>query len=343
MVKRTAALLLLLSVAFCAVGCKSGGSVDEEIKLPIYGAEEIRYEVAVAQYMDISQTEGMGAVIGYPYAEYLYYPADAQVISYEAVNNREMKQGDVIAELDSSALDYEINNQQTIVNTAYAASLSGGESERLQYQIEQSRLEMLLAEKESYIIRAPYDCVVTSVNRSAAGSTVVQGDVCCTVAKPEEISVYIEDGDAAKFHFGQAVIVKIDGKEYDAVVAMAPDCAPATADGSAANRAAFALGEGVIEAIREENPVALTAGWATVYLTECKKNVLAVPTSAVNVSGSGSSATVTIVDGEERYKLPVTVGASYGGYTEIRDGISEGDIVLAEGSGLYTTDLAAQQ
>lgn len=341
MIKRMAALLLLLSVALCAVGCKDGGSVDEEIKLPIYGAEEIRYEVAIAQYMDISQTEGMGAVIGYPYAEYLYYPADAQVISYEAVNNRELKQGDVIAELDSSGLDYEISNQQTIVNTAYTASLSGGESARLQYQIELSRLEMLLAEKESYTIRAPYDCVVTSVNRSAAGSTVVQGDVCCSIARPEEISVYIEGGDAAKFHFGQAVTVKIDGKEYDAVVAMAPDCAPATADGSAANRAVFLLGDGVIEAIREENPVALTAGWATVYLTESKKNVLAVPSSAVNISGS--SATVTIVDGEERCKLPVTVGASYGGYTEIRDGISEGDIVLAEGSGLYTTDLAAQQ
>lgn len=341
MVKKTVALLLLLSVALCAVGCKSGGSVDEEIKLPIYGAEEIRYEVAIAQHMDISQTEGMGAVIGYPYAEYLYYPADAQVISYEAVNNRELKQGDVIAELDSSGLDYEINNQQTIVNTAYATSLSGGESERLQYQIEQSRLEMLLAEKESYTIRAPYDCVVTSVNRSSAGSTVAQGDVCCAVAKPEEISVYIEGSDAAKFHFGQAVTVKIDGKEYAATAVMAPDCAPATADGSAANRAAFLLEDGVIETIREENPVALTAGWATVYLTEGKKNVLAVPDSAVNTSGS--SATVTLVDGEERYRLPVTVGVSYGGYTEIRDGISEGDIVLAEGSGLYTADLAAQQ
>lgn len=341
MVKKTAALLLLLSVTLCAVGCKSGGSVDGEIKLPIYGAEEIQYEVAAAQYMDISQTEGIGAVVGYPYAEYLYYPADAQMISYEAVNNRELKQGDLIAELDSSGLDYEISNQQTIVNTAYTASLSGGESERLQYQIEQSKLEMLLAGKESYTIRAPYDCVVTSVNRSTAGSTVTQGDVCCSIAKPEEISVYVEGSDAAKFHFGQAVTVKIDGKEYDAVVAMAPDCAPETADGSAANRAAFVLEDGVIEAIREENPVALTAGWATVYFTESKKNVLAVPDSAIN--SSGSSTTVTIVDGEERYRLPVTVGVSYGGYTEIRNGISAGDIVLAEGSGIYTTDLTAQQ
>lgn len=341
MVKKIAALLLLLGVVFCAAGCKGGGSVDEEIKLPIYGAEEISYEVAIAQYMDISQTEGIGAVIGYPYAQYLYYPANAQVISYEAVNNRSLKQGDVIAELDSSALDYEINNQQTIVNTAYTASLSGGESERLQYQIEQSRLEMLLAEKEGYTIRAPYDCVITSSNRAAAGSTVAQGDVCCSVAKPEEISIYVEGGDAAKFRFGQAVKVKIDGKEYDAVVAMAPDCAPATADGSAASRAAFVLDDGVIEAIREENPVALTAGWATVYFTEKKDNVLAVPNSAVSSSGSGN--TVTIVDGVERYRLPVTVGVSYGGYTEIRDGIAEGDIVLAEGSGLYTADLAAQQ
>ncbi len=342
MIKKAVALLLSLGMVVCAAtGCSSDSAAEEEIKLPIYGAEEISYEVAVAQYMDITQVESMGATIGYPYADNLYYPADAQVISYNAVKGRDVLEGDILAELDSADLDYEISNQQTIVNTAYAASLSGGQSAVLQYQIEQNKLDMMLEEKESYIIRAPYDGVITSINRSAAGDRITGGDVCCSVAPADKIEIYIDGSDAEKFRFGQDVVVKIDGVRYDATVAMAPDVAPATASGSAARRAVFKLEDGVLDTIREENPLAITAGWATVYLTTEKKNVLAVPDAAVK--STGTSTSVTIVDGEERYRLPVTVGASYGGYTEIRDGIAMGDIVMADGSGLFTTDIQQEQ
>lgn len=341
MIKKAAALLLSIGMTVCvATGCSGGTVAEEEIRLPIYGADEISYEIAVAQYMDITQKESMGATIGYPFADNLYYPADAQVISFNAVKGRDVLAGDVLAELDSADLDYEISNQQTIVNTAYAASLSGGQSAKIQYQIEQNKLDMMLKEKESYIIRAPYDGVITSINRSAAGDQIAGGDVCCSIAPVDKLEIYIDGGDASKFRFGQDVIIKIDGVEYEATVAMAPDVAPATASGAAAKRAIFKLGEGVMDTIREENPLAVTAGWATVYLTTQKKNVLAVPDAAVRSTGTTTS--VTVVDGEERFRLPVTVGVSYGGYTEIRDGISAGDVVMADGSGLFTTDLVQQ-
>ena len=70
------------------------------------------------------------------------------------------------------------------------------------------------------------------------------------------------------------------------------------------------------------------------YVTTERKNVLAVPDSAVKSGGSESF--VTLVDGTERYKLKVTTGVSLGGYTEILNGISAGDIVLARGSGNYS-------
>ncbi len=338
MFRKAAALAAVLGLVICtATGCSSGNAAEEEIRLPIYGAEEISYEVAVAQYMDITAKDSMGATIGYPYADILYYPADAQVISFNAVKGRNVAEGDVLVELDSADLDYEISNQQTIVNTAYAKYLSGGESARLQYQIEQNKLDKMLQEKESYIIRAPYDGVITSINRSSAGDRIEGGSVCCTVAAADSVEIYIEGGDASKFRFGQEVIVKIDGIEYKATVAMAPDVAPATASGNAAKRAIFKLDDGVLDKIREENPIAISAGWATVYLTTEKKNVLAVPDAAIKSTGTVTS--VTIVDGEERFRLPVTVGVSYGGYTEILNGISAGDIVMAEGSGTYSTEL----
>ncbi len=327
-------IVAILSSAVLLTGCSGGSEVMQEIVLPIYGADTISYEVAEAKYMDISEPQSMGAIIGYPYATYLTYPSSVQVTEWNVVKNREVTEGEVLAVLDSAELDYEINNQQTIVNAAYTNALSGSQTAQLQYQVEQSKLDMLLAQKEKYTLRAPYDGIISYAKRAAVGTDVEQGDVCCAVSETDRVAVYIEGGDANKVRFGQEVIVKIDGIEYPATVAAAPDTAPATASKNALNRAVFDLGDGVLEKINEENPLAIAAGWATVVVTTERKNVLAVPDSAIK--SSGSEYYVTVVDGEERFKLYVTIGKQLGGYTEIINGISEGDIVMAEGSGMFT-------
>lgn len=328
--KELGAPALALAAALMLSGCSKGGA-DEEIKLPIYGAEEVAYEIAEARYMDLSDSSTVAAVIGYPYSVYLSYPAEALVTRFDISNNMEVKKDQVLAELDSSALDYEINNQQTILNSAYANSLSGGIAAQLQYKIESSRMEMLLAEKESYTIRAPFDGVITSINHVTEGDTAEKGALCCSVSEADKVTVYVEGSDAANFRFGQKVQVKIDGDMYDAVTVEAPDTAPDTASG--ANRAVFKLGEGVFDEIERKNPLAITAGWATIYVTEERKNVLAVPDAAIKTRGT--QAYVMLVDGEERYKLNVTTGKQLGGYTEIINGISEGDVVMAQGSGVF--------
>ncbi len=331
--KYISALSALLVSATLLTGCSGSSDINAEIVLPIYGADTIRYEIAEAKYMDISDSQSMGAIIGYPYATYLTYPSTAQVTEWNVVKNREVAQGDILAVLDSSELDYEINNQQTIVNAAYTASLSGSKTAQLQYQVEQSRLDMLLAEKEKYTLRAPYDGIISYAKRATVGKEVEGGDVCCAISETNRVAVYMDGGDAQKVRFGQKVIVKIDGIEYPATVAAAPDTAPPTASKGALNRAILDLGEGVLEKINEENPLAIAAGWATVIVETERQNVLAVPDSAVKASGSQHY--VSVVDGEERFKLYVTIGKQLGGYTEIINGISEGDIVMAEGSGTF--------
>ena len=331
---KKAATAALLICAVLLSGCSGKGNKDAEIQLPIYGAESVRYEIAEAKYMDISETQSMGVTIGYPYAVYLTYPADALVMSFNALKGRTVTEGEVLAELDSSGLDYDISNQQTIVNAAYQSSLTGGKAAQLQYEIEQMKLDMMLAEKDSYTIKAPFDGIVSQVQAVTEGSEISAGTLCCAVSELSKTEVYLEGGEASRFHYGQQVRIKIDSDYYDATVAQAPDYAPATAYGSSAGRVVFDLGDGVMDKILQENAMAVSAGWATVYVTTERKNVLAVPNSAVKTSGGESY--VTLLDGEERYKLKVTVGASLGGYTEILNGISEGDVVIAEGSGVFT-------
>lgn len=328
--KKTAAALLAAITLF--TGC-SRGNTSGEIQLPIYGAAAVQYEIAEAKYMDLSETQSTGVTIGYPYAVYLTYPGDALVKSFNALKGRSVTKGEALAELDSSDLDYDISNQQTIVNAAYQASLSGSRADQLQYEIEQLKLDQMLEEKDSYTIRAPFDGIITFTRAATEGSTVTGGAVCCAVSEVSRTEVYVDGG--SQFRFGQKVQIRIDNTTYDATVVQAPDTAPSEASGNAAKRTVFQLDNNAMEQVLVDSAMAVSAGWATVFVTTERKNVLAVPDSAVKSSGTENY--VTLVDGEERFKLKVTVGASLGGYTEILDGISAGDIVMAEGSGEFTS------
>lgn len=328
--KKTAAAALAAITFF--TGC-SRASTSGEIQLPIYGASAVQYEIAEAKYMDLSETQSIGVTIGYPYAVYLTYPGDALMKSFNALKGRTVTKGEVLVELDSSDLDYDISNQQTIVNAAYQTSLSGSRADQLQYEIEQLKLDKMLEQKEAYTIKAPFDGIITLTKAASEGSTVTGGAVCCAVSEVSKTEVYLDGG--SQFRFGQKVQVRIDNTSYDATVVQAPDTAPSGASGSAAKRTIFQLDNNAMEQVLNDSAMAVSAGWATVFVTSERRNVLAVPDSAVKSSGTENY--VTLVDGKERFKLKVTVGASLGGYTEILDGISAGDIVMAEGSGEFIT------
>lgn len=331
--KKTGAAFVL-AVAVLVSGCSGRQVTGGEIQLPIYGgADEVSYEVATAQYMDLSETVSTGVTIGYPYAVYLTYPADALVMSFNALKGRTVTEGEVLAVLDSSDLDYDISNQQTLVNAAYQSSLSGGSAAQLQYEIELKELDMLLAEKEKYTIKAPFDGIITQVTAVSEGSQVQADKLCCAVSEIDRTAIYLDGAGTSQFRFGQEVRIKVDNEMYDAVVVAAPDSAPATAYGTSAGRVIFDIGEENMQKLLTESAMAVSAGWATVYVTTERKNVLAVPDSAIKSGGSESY--VTLVDGTERYKLKVTTGVSLGGYTEIINGITQGDVVIAEGSGEF--------
>lgn len=185
--KKTAAALL--AAITLLTGC-SRGDASGEIQLPIYGASAVQYEIAEAKYMDLSETQSIGVTIGYPYAVYLTYPGDALVKSFNALKGRTVTKGEVLAELDSSDLDYDISNQQTIVNAAYQSSLSGSRADQLQYEIEQLKLDKMLEEKESYTIKAPFDGIITLTKAVTEGSTVTEGAVCCAVSEISKTEVY---------------------------------------------------------------------------------------------------------------------------------------------------------
>lgn len=318
---------VLLGICLFA-GCSQNQNVDKEIKLPIYDETEISYNTYTVQYDDISETTNIGAFIGYPYAVYYNFPRAGTVISTNVKKGQSVKQGDVLAVVDSSGLDYEITNQTIKTQAALNnASATGSTLDSLTYQIEQKSLELLNYEKSLYELKAPFDGIITDVKRFAEGDQVDNETYFCGLAKTDEVYVYATD-KTSNLRFGMDVRVKIGTDYYDGTLVSAPDMAPSGASQTAKSLAIVDLGDAVKE-VREKDPSMIEAGWATIYAKTAERNhVLVVPDSAVKTYG-GKSYVTLLLDGE-RINMNISIGASLGGYTEVVSGISEGDIVIID-------------
>lgn len=97
------------------------------------------------------------------------------------------------------------------------------------------------------------------------------------------------------------------------------------------------LGETVYStfAIEDDSDAAVGDFAVIVVIEDCRRDVLAVPESAV--SRSGLQHYVYVKDGENSVKTPVTIGMSDDVYTEIRSGLSEGDQVLVKNTNLLAS------
>lgn len=324
MLRKIGIMLLIAAFALCLSGCESE-RVGEEIKLPILEGEGEGYNTAVVEKRDFVETKSIGGSVGYVYAEALLTVAESNILEYNAKKNQPFKEGEVIAVFDSSALDYEYKNQKILVDDAYSAyTASGSELSRLKYEQERLKLDLIQYKIDRYTIRAPYDCVIASAKGFQIGSVVGAGEEVCSVARPDEIYVYTNDS-VNLFSTGRTVKLKFGtDKSYDGKIVMTPEGSGRKSGLNSAVIIKFEDGE--LEKVLDEVGNIVSSGWATIIVTAVEKyNTLAVPADAI-MQYSGS--TYCYLSGKNgRARIPVEVGETYGSYTIIGSGLTEGDII----------------
>lgn len=320
--------VLAASVLFCA-SCGTREAVDAEIRIPILSdGSAAEYRIVSVTFGDLEQTSNIAGNIGYLFADQLFTETESNLIEYCAERGERLSAGDPIAVFDSSSLDYDYNNQKALADSAYADYLSSGsEAARLSYEIETKKLEYLEYQRDQFTIRAPYDCVVTAVERGLeVGSVVPEGTLVCTVAKEDEVYVYTTENTSA-FRTGMPVKVKFGSSgEYSCRVITVPEEGARNGRGSVNPNACAVLGfeEGELERLIAEVDNVLTAGWATLIVPTVQKyDVMLLPEEAVkNFSGS---TYCSLMDGGRRVRIPVEVDGVYNGTAVILSGVSVGD------------------
>lgn len=321
-ITRTAALITAIVVAVSVTGCNNN-VVENEIYVPIGTTTNVSYKTANAAIMTIETEEKIPASLDFATSTTFAAPFEGKVKTCNISKFQKVKKGDTLFSLDTTDLDFKITELEIKI------AATGDYIQRGYYQIE---LDKLLAKKNAAIVVAPFDGVITQCAYAKEGTAMREGEIMCIVSVPETIYVYNSEGAGKNLRFGMDVNLKINSVDYKGVVSAAPDTVPSTASKNASKYCAVRLNDEDIDRLINENDgiSAADAGWATIYaITTRRVNVLAVPDAAIKKSGTMPFC--TILQGDQKFDIPVETGASAGGYTEILSGINEGDtVILAE-------------
>ena len=313
------AVFLAVCAVISATGCNSD-STDNEIVTSITDQVQFSYETAKAQYMTIEETEKIPALLAFGESDSYYAPFDGKIKVNNLSKNLKVKKGDVLIAIDTTDLDFQINEQQIKIDTM---------TDSIEKGYAQIELDKLIEQRDGAIITAPYDGIIADCCYSAVGANIKSGTLLCTIAVPESIFVYNSEGAGKNLRFGMDVDLVINNADYEGTITAAPDTIPSDASKEASKYSAAKLTEESLKKLLEINDgaIATDAGWATIHAVTIKRtNVLAVPEAAVKKNGTKNYC--SILQGTEKYDMPVEIGATAGGYIEIVSGLNEGDVVI---------------
>ncbi len=312
-------LVVIPAAAFLS-GC--GGSPAVEAEIPVIEADAGRsFTTAAAERLDVELFTTVGGNVDYVYADTLTVPCDTNVEEYSVRKGDRLSEGDVIAVFDSSMYDYELRNCRIAADDAYARwQSSGSELDRLGYEQKSKELELVQYRIDLCTVKAPYDCIVWKTEALTPGSAVAAGTAVCSVAKPDEVYITVNDKKEL-FALGREVTLKFGtNSTFTGTVAAEPD------SGSSRSPVLIKLGDGELERANAEAGNIASAGWASVSVLEySEKGALCVPAKAVTTY-SGSTYCY-IMDSGERVRVPVEAGRTVNDMTVIISGLSEGDVV----------------
>ena len=311
-----AAVILTLS------SCSAQDAVDAEIHVPVFeGGAASNFQTATVEIKDIELTQNVGGSIGYAYADTYYAFNETNLLEFNVKKGDKLKEGDIIAVFDSSSLNYDYTNQKILADDAYANYMaSGSETARLEYEIQQKELELLQYKVDEFTLKAPYDCIVTSIGDFVVGEALEYGEEICSLAKEDE--VYLSTNkDTDLFNVGMSVEAKFGTNDaYKARVVSVPE-------GSRKGEVIIKLDEGEFERLTSEVNNVVSAGWATIIVPTVQKyNVMTLPEEAI-AKFSGSTY-CSILNNGMQVRVPVEVEAVYDGLAIIKNGLREGDEVI---------------
>lgn len=320
-IKRITAAAVLAAVLSTS-GCYFFPAEEQLLDPPTISSDEVTYSTFTARKKTI---ESNVIVTGYVRSKtekqcyFTDYTGRVKNIYVRAGDF--VEEGDLVAEMNTGALEYELKIQELKVQAAQLRyNSSGSSADRLQLEIEQNTLEMYNAEYKGAKIYAPISGQVSFVLGISPGTEMDPYKVIAKVVDPTDL--YVEasyTNDISTFAVGDKVTVNIGGIVYDAKISYTPR--DARADGAADSNALYA------EFTGEKPTFAFLGSLADIIKIKSKsENAVVIPKNLIKTDGDRTY--VQVYNDGEKYEKDVKTGISNATEIEITDGLSEGELVI---------------
>ena len=259
--------------------------------------------------------------------EYLNLQKLIQYNSYEQQNNKDIlawqKEVERYQEIIAGYKEYR-SEMKAQKNSSESGSLDSGSKSRLEANAQMERIgsEDTLAAMEEVKdgIIADFDGVVTEVT-AVEGATPPEGEKLFTVESTEKVKVEITVSkyDLEKIKVGQTASIDVAGKKYNGKVTKINGMATTNASGTAVVGAE-------IEIDNPDSEIYLGIEARVEIQTAQVTGVTAVPVEIINSDKEGDF--VFVAENGVVVKKRITTGISSDSYSEVIEGLTEGEAVI---------------
>ena len=334
------ALALAGSCILTTAGCYFLPDEEEIIAPPTVKTAETTYTTVTAQRKDLEKRiVASGTIVSDKVNELAYENQGGTVKKLYVRAGDEVKEGDVICEIDTYDLDYQIREKELYIRRAELQKQILEEQGALQTEIDKQQVEIEILENELGVLEdqkaeaflyADVAGTVSQVGDVTAGDEVAPGQVIATIIDPMSVYMEISPSDLSQYKMGTELQIRIDGEYYDGVVFMVPSEIPQDTDESEDDEDGYNINfssRAVYVRFKDnppENCVNVLAD--TILVLDSRTDVIVIANNLIKTI-NGEEVVYLLQDGK-RVAVPVEVGLQTGSQSEIVSGVNEGDEIV---------------
>lgn len=339
----------LIAAAVSAIMCLSAGGCyllpDEEevLDAPTVKASDVTYSTVTAKKKDLEKKiVATGTVTAENQYTLSYEKQSGTVSKFYVKAGDKVKKGDVICDLDTYDLDYQIEEKQLYLEKAKLKVdiiYEGGgtqaeiDSAYVDVQLLEKELEKLQAQKEDSSLKSPIDGIVSSLSDVRAGDNVNPGQTIATVIDTSALYIAIQPDDLTQYDIDTEVRIRIGEDYYDGVVFMTPKkLADYQAEQNEDHNNVDDTGidyqaDTIYVRFKDTAPAEAVGQLAdTILVLDSVKDAIVISNNLIKkVDGT---KVVYVLKNGEKTAVEVETGLSTGSQTEIRSGLKEGDEIV---------------
>ena len=345
--KKFAAAAAAAAIALSSSGCVFLPDEEEVLPPPVVNASEVTYTTLTVTRKDLTKQLSLSGTIDSLSKWDLSFSGNGGNLKKLYVHAGDVvEEGDLIAELETYDLDYEIEKQELYVRRAeltleisieQEASQAEIDKNELEIQLLQNELDKLYEQKDSSKLYASNSGTVSYAYNGRVGDWINPGVTIATVVDTSDLFIKLYPDDDTQYKIGRDITVKYNDVIYDGIISNNPtgeimDGFTVPDDWDVFDPENIEEGEAPIDYVEVkfvgEAPPSESLGnlGDTVLVLGRRENVIVISNNVIKTVNDRK--VVYLFKNNRKVEQEIEIGLQTGSESEIISGLEGGDLVI---------------